>query len=105
MSDHPIHPRLKFDESALRVICQRWGITELALFGSAVRPDFSDQSDVDVMVTFAPDSRRSLWDLVELQADLAALFGRPVDVVQRGVIANPFRRRSIERDLRVVYAA
>ena len=102
---HSINPALKFDEASLRRICRRWSITELALFGSAVRPDFNDQSDVDVMATFAPDSGITLWELADIRSDLEALFGRPVDVVTRSVMNNPYRRDSIERDLTVVYAA
>ena len=38
----------------LRAFCAKWGLSELALFGSVLREDFSPQSDVDVLVTFAP---------------------------------------------------
>jgi predicted nucleotidyltransferase len=80
-------------------------VVELALFGSVVRDDFRDDSDVDVMVTFAPDAHWSLWDLVDIKEELEGLLGRPVDLVERGTIVNPFRLRSIERDLTIVYAA
>lgn len=78
---------------------------ELALFGSVVRDDFRPDSDVDVMVRFAPDAHRSLWDFLHTQEELVELLGRPVDLVQKGTAMNPFRRHSIEQDLTVIYAA
>jgi predicted nucleotidyltransferase len=70
-----------------------------------MRDDFRPESDVDVMVSFAPEAHVSLWDFVELKDDLEKLIGRSVDLVERGTIVNPFRRHSIQRDLTVVYAA
>ena len=78
---------------------------ELALFGLVVRDDFGPESDVDVMVRFAPHAGRSLWDFVDMQEELERLIGRPVDLVERSTILNPFRRHGIERDLTVVYEA
>lgn len=83
---------------ALARLCQRWRITELALFGSVLRPDFRPDSDIDLLVTFAPDAAWSGWDLVTIEADLARLFGRKVDLVERAAVersANWIRRRHI----------
>jgi uncharacterized protein len=79
-------------------ICQRWRITELSLFGSVLRPDFRPDSDIDLLVTFAPDAGWSGWDLVTIEADLARLFGRKVDLVERAAVErseNWIRRRHI----------
>ena len=100
-----VHPNLDVTRDDLEQFCRRWKVVELSLFGSVVREDFRPDSDVDVMVRFAPDAKISLWDLVRMQDELAALVGRDVDIVEYGQITNPFRRRSIERDLAVVYAA
>lgn len=93
------------EEEQIAAFCRRWKIAVLALFGSVVRDDFGPESDVDVMVTFAPEAGHTLWDFVDMQWQLEEIFGRPVDLVERGSIPNPFRRRSIERDLTVIYAA
>jgi predicted nucleotidyltransferase len=42
---------------------------------------------------------------LDLKEEFERLFGREVDLVTKGTIRNPFRRRSIERDLTVLYAA
>ena len=85
--------------------CRRHGIVELALFGSAARGEMRPESDVDVMVTFVPDARWDLYHYAEMQGELELIFHRPVDLVEKGTIANPHRQRSIMRDLTIVYAA
>jgi hypothetical protein len=80
-------------------------ITELALFGSVLRDDFGPESDVDVLVTFAEDAPWDCYDLVEISDALSALFGRPVDLVERKALVNPFRRREILKRVEVLYAA
>lgn len=85
--------------------CRRHGIVELALFGSAARGEMRPESDVDVMVTFVPDARWDLYDYAEMQGELELIFHRSVDLVEKGTISNPYRRRSIIRDLTVVYTA
>lgn len=88
--------------------CRRWKMTELALFGSALRGDFGPDSDVDVLVSFAPEARWSLFDLVVMEDELGAILGRDVDLVERTAVEqaeNYIRRRSILNNLKVIYAA
>jgi predicted nucleotidyltransferase len=104
------HKTMKLDIPSERVreFCRKWGVREFALFGSVLREDFGPGSDVDVLVTFAADATPSLFDHVDMEEELAELFGRPVDVVSRGAVEqsqNPFRRRSILESARVIYAA
>ena len=89
----------------IEAFCRKWMVTELALFGSVVRDDFSPESDVDVLATFAPGAPWSLWDWADMRADLAAIFGREVDLVEKDALRNPFRRQAIMREHRIIYAA
>ena len=89
----------------IEAFCQKWGVIEFALFGSVVRDDFGPDSDVDVMVKFAPDQETDLFDIVDMKEQLEALFGRKVDLVQFGTVENPYRLSSMLRDHTVVYAA
>lgn len=57
------------------------------------------------MVTFDTGVQHTLWDIADLQADLQDLFHRPVDVITSSTIRNPYRRRTIARDLITIYAA
>ena len=93
-----INPALLLPRDALAAFCRRWQITELALFGSALRDDFGPDSDVDLLVSFAPDARHSLFDLVAMEEELEELLGREVDLVERAGIEksdNWIRRRAI----------
>ena len=55
-------PQIPVPVPAITDFCRRWMITEFALFGSVLRDDFRPDSDVDVLVTFAPDAPWSYWD-------------------------------------------
>jgi predicted nucleotidyltransferase len=70
-------------DSEIARFCQRWHIRELALFGSALRSDFSPASDVDVLVTFSPEAEWGLLDHVQMQQELQILFHRKVDLISR----------------------
>jgi predicted nucleotidyltransferase len=70
-----IRPDLSVDDEALAAFCRRHGIQRLALFGSVLRDDFTDDSDIDVLVEFAPDRIPGLLHLAELEFELAALIG------------------------------
>ena len=88
--------------------CRRWQITEFALFGSVLREDFGPDSDVDVLVTFAPEARRSLFDLVRMEDELQQVLGRQVDLVERRAVErspNYIRRKHILSSLEKVYVA
>ena len=99
---------LDLPQEQMAQFCQRWQITELALFGSVLRPDFRAESDIDVLVTFAPEAQWSLLDHVEMQDELEAILGRPVDLLTRAGIErsqNYLRRRAILNSAEVIYAA
>lgn len=85
--------------------CRKWQITEFALFGSALRKDFRPDSDVDVLVTFAPGAGITFDNRVEMLDELSAIFGREVDLVEKSTIRNPFRRHTILTTREVIYAA
>ena len=89
----------------LAELCRRWKVVELAVFGSAARGDAGPQSDVDLLVTFEADADWSALDIVDMRSELAALFGRTVDLVEERALRNPYRKQSILRDKSVVYAA
>jgi predicted nucleotidyltransferase len=97
--------RPQVPDSRIREFCERWKIVEFALFGSIVRDDFNDDSDVDVLVAFLPGAGWSLYDFMDMQDELARLFGRKVDLVDKDGLRNPFRRKAILDEARVLYAA
>ncbi len=95
-------------EESLRDFCRRWKIVELALFGSVLRDDFGPDSDIDILVRFAPDAGTTLFDMVRMEDELSAMFGRKVDLIsRRGIEAsrNTIRRQAILESAEVIYAA
>ena len=95
-------PPLPFTDDALRAFCARWRIAEFSLFGSVLRDDFGPDSDMDVLVRFAPDAA---WNLFDLRNELGVRFGRPVDLVDEAGLRNPFRRHHILSTCEVLHAA
>jgi len=88
--------------------CRRWKITELALFGSAMRDDFNPESDIDVLVTFDRDAHWTLFDMVDMQEELKEIFGRGVDLVSRRGIEgsqNYLRRKEILSSAEVIHVS
>lgn len=103
-----MNARIKIPREALAEFCRRWRITELSLFGSVLRDDFGPSSDIDVLVKFSPNAGHGFFDLVSMQEELSAMFGRNVDLVSRhGIEAsrNTIRQRAILDSAEVVYAA
>jgi uncharacterized protein len=101
-----INGNIEVPDATMEAFCRKWKITQLEVFGSALREDFRPDSDVDLLVTFAPDDGWDLFDFVEMQDEMAAILGRPVDLIERAAIEqsrNPFRRRSILTTAQVVY--
>ena len=99
---------LPVPREALEAYCRRWKIEELAVFGSALRSDFTPDSDVDVLVAFLPDADWSLLDHVQMQEELGGVLGRAVDLISKRAVErseNWIRRRSILESAQVIYAA
>jgi uncharacterized protein len=92
------HIAIDYDKEKLRDFCRRWQITEFSLFGSVVREDFGPESDIDVLVRFAPDAPWTLSRWLEMQRELEAMFQRRVDLIEREAVEhsdNRFRKRAI----------
>lgn len=104
-----IKVQIPIDYEKIVEFCQRWKIIELALFGSVLRDDFQpENSDIDVLVSFAQDAHWTLFDLVDIEEDLQNIFQRKVDVVSRRGIErsqNHLRRQAILNSAQVIYAA
>lgn len=93
-------------QAKLAALCRKYHVRRLGLFGSAARGEAAPESDVDLLVEFEPGNAPSLWAEPEMRAAFGALFGgRRVDLVPPAALDNPYRRRSILRDLKVLYEA
>lgn len=100
--------RLEIPKDKIADYCRRWKITEFALFGSALKDDFSPESDIDVLVTFDKDANWTLFDMVDMREELRDIFGRDVDLVSRRGIEssqNYLRRKAILSSAKVIYVS
>jgi uncharacterized protein len=87
--------------------CEKWHVTEFALFGSVLRDDFNDDSDVDVLAQFDDMADYSFADWDDMEQELAVLFNRPVDLIDKQAVMNSpnyIRRKSILNSAQVIYA-
>ncbi len=107
MIGETLRERVGVDEATLSGFCRKWQVAEMALFGSVLRDDFGEGSDIDVLVTFEAGARRSLWDVIDMQEELKGLLGREVDLVERVVVErsrNYIRRAAILSSAQVIHA-
>lgn len=100
-----MNANLNLDHALIRDFCHRWKIRELSLFGSALRDDFSPESDVDILVSFEPGTPLDIDQFLEMKEELEAQCGRPVDLVEEEALRNPWRKYEILRTREVLYAA
>jgi predicted nucleotidyltransferase len=91
------------DVDRLAEICRRYGLEELAVFGSAARGDVQPGSDIDLLYLPRPDAHLG-WGIEELAEELAALFGRPVDLVSKRYL-HELLREQILHDALILYVA
>ena len=104
----PEQLRITLPLEALAEVCRRYGVSEMAVFGSVLRDDFDPaRSDVDFLVRFI-DNDAGPWmsKFMDMEEELGRLLGRKVDVVSwRGVeqSTNPYRRGHILKHARRIY--
>ena len=91
--------------SSIIEFCQRWKVQEFYLFGSVLRDDFNEQSDIDVMIKFLPNPGWG-WEVVRMDRELEKIFGRKVDIAYKDVVEqddNWLRRKNILSTARLIY--
>lgn len=92
------------DRARLAELCRAWGVRELSIFGSALRPDFGPASDIDLLVEFEPGVVLG-FRIFELERELSSLFGgRPIDLVRRKYL-HPRLRDRVLAEAQTQYAA
>lgn len=93
---------------AIARFCDRWQVTEFALFGSVLRDDFRPDSDIDILICFSPNAKRGLTETMQMRDELEAMFNRKVDLIVKSAIErskNWLRRKNILESAQIIYAA
>jgi predicted nucleotidyltransferase len=97
-------PQIEFDRSQLEKLARKYGVQRLSFFGSVVRDDFGETSDVDILVEFLPGSEVG-FSFFSLQEELSKLVGRPVDLSTPGFLSPRIRERVASEAAQVYEAA
>ncbi len=102
-----MHESIATRRPEIAALCRRLAVRRLDVFGSATGEAFDESSsDADFLVEFQPDEDVDYFGAYfSLKEGLEDLLGRPVDLVMRGSIVNPYFRESIERTQEPLYAA
>ena len=103
-----MHDVIERRRAVIAETCRRHHVRRLDVFGSGARAvDFDPgRSDVDFVVEF--DTTRiapTIKTFFSLRNELAALLGRPVDLVVFSSVTNPYIKAEVERTREQIYAA
>jgi len=91
-------------DAEIAVICRRYHVKELAIFGSAARNEMRPDSDIDLLVEFLPEARVDLLQHLAAERELSELLGRKVDLVSRRALRSALREEVLSQAL-PIYAA
>ena len=90
------------DEEWLAAFCENNHIVRLSAFGSVLRDDFHDASDVDLLVEYAPDARIGYLTMMRMEGELTDKIGREVDLRTPSELGKRFRQRVMD-EAQVLY--
>jgi predicted nucleotidyltransferase len=93
------------DYKDIVLLCKKYNINELSIFGSSIRDDFTQNSDIDILVSFGKKSEISLFDIMDLENEFSLLLKREVDIVEKESLKNPIRKNRILSTREIIYAA
>ncbi len=96
--------RIELPMDAVRLICRRYQVCELAVFGAALREDFGADSQVEFLVEFEHGVAIDLVELLSVQDELAAALGRRVTLVPKAGLRPQARDHAVSQAV-VVYTA
>jgi len=95
--------RIEIPEATIGDFCRRRHIRRLAMFGSALRDDFSPDSDIDVLVEFQPGHTPGL-DFFAIERELSQILGRKVDLSTPHFL-SPYFRDQVLAEAEPMYVA
>ncbi|GAA5123960.1 nucleotidyltransferase family protein [Haloechinothrix salitolerans] len=100
-----IRTNLSVDDAAIADFCERHGIRRLALFGSVLRGDFSDASDIDVLVEFLPGKTPGLLTIAGMELELSSLLDSRDVEIRTYEDLSPYFRDTVRSTAVPLYAA
>lgn len=93
-------------KNEIKSLCEKYDVKIMYAFGSVVTSDFTESSDVDILISFKDISfEKYTNNYFELHDALVKLFQRKVDLLTERSLSNPYFIESIERTKQLLYAA
>jgi len=83
-------------QAMLPELIEKFAVAELGLFGSRIRGDHRDDSDLDVLVSFRPEAYVSLFTLVDLELTISDRLGVKIDLAMKGSLKPKIETRILE---------
>jgi len=88
----------------LKELCNTYNVEKMYLFGSALGPEFSADSDIDFLVKFKPIDLAGYFDnYMNFKESLKQLLGREIDLLEEQTLKNPILIKSIDESKQLVY--
>jgi len=88
----------------LKKLCKKYNVSKLYVFGSVINNSFSNDSDIDFLVTFGNIELREYADnYFDFKFSLEDLFKRDIDLLEEKAIKNPFFKKSIDKSKELIY--
>ena len=97
---------MKFDDyqNEIKIICKKYGVSSLTVFGSALSEAFNENSDLDFLLELK-GPQNGLNRYMNIKFDLESLFNRPVDLIMPKAVKNIRIKKYIFSNLKEIYAA
>ena len=99
-----MNSKVSIPDNLIREFCRQNHIRKLALFGSVLREDFTDESDIDILVEFEPGTKIGLR-FFALEEELSQMLGRKVDLNTPGFLSEHFRPEVVNKAVLLYDAA
>ena len=93
--------------SQIVMLCEKYRVATMYLFGSAATNAFNKNSDIDFLISFRSDVSLEEYadNYFDMLFEMEDIFGRKVDLVTEKTLTNPYFIRSVEQTKQLIYAA
>ena len=99
----PLNKHFELTSEQIQSAIMGYPVEALYMFGSVLRADFNTDSDVDLLIEISPNAHISYFDLMAIKENFSKILQRPVDLVEKQAIKNPYRRAEILRTAKKIY--
>ncbi len=86
---------IQIEKEKIKKFCRKYHIRKLSFFGSILRDDFIQDSDVDVLIEFHPYQKIGYLRVAHMENELSSVIGRKVDLRTPEELSKYFRNEVI----------